>query len=251
MCSLPPCHLNHATRFRVLVPWWTLEETLPIRKVDRWTGRSSCSLWIAGIFWWPCASGHGDRRLLCLWIRSILGSWWLLEWTPMFPFWSAAPPDDDSMQTNRLRDADHLSSSAPGTVGCRTREMFHSEPSLWFPRTAGHPRPAGDPGGCSWCGKRCSNGWVEVNVESLDPPLPWLCWWPDRTPADFATEGQSLPGEPPPVRVTSTSACCWSLSSSRRLAMVGHWDVDGLPGRTLHERTVCPVWWSSEWWVDL
>ena len=62
----------------------------------------------------------------------------------------------------RWRDADPLSSSAPETAGCRTREMLRSGPSLWLPWTAWHPRPAGDPGCCSWCGKRCCDGWVEV-----------------------------------------------------------------------------------------
>ena len=219
-------HLAASTMLlRVLAAWWTLEETLPIRMVDRWTGRSSCSLRIAGTFWWPCASGHGDRHLLCLWIQSIFDSWWLLKWTPVFPFWSVAPPGDDSMQTDWWRDADPLSSLAPGTAGCRTWEMLCSEPSLWLPWTAGHPRPAGDPGSCSWCGMRCYDGWVEVHVGNLDPPLSRLCWWPNRTPEDFATDGQSLPGKPPPVsRQRQPAAGAWVAPEDLR-----RWDTLGRP----------------------
>ena len=77
--------------------------------------------------------------------------------------------------------------------------MLHSGPSLWLPWTAGHPRPAGDPGSYSWCGKQCCDGSVEVAVGNWDPPLPRLCWWPSRSPAGVATGGQSMPGEPPPV----------------------------------------------------
>ena len=67
---------------------------------------SSCLFWNAGTFWQPCASGHGDRHLLCLWRQSILGSWWLLEWTLGSPSWSEAPLGADSTKTNRLQDAD-------------------------------------------------------------------------------------------------------------------------------------------------
>ena len=40
---------------------------------------------------------YGDRHILCLWRRSILGSWWQLERMLEFPFWSAAPPGADSI----------------------------------------------------------------------------------------------------------------------------------------------------------
>ena len=157
-----------------------------------------------------------------------------------------------TIQCRQIDDRTQIpSSSAPETAGCRTREMFRSEPSLWLPWTAGHPRPAGDPGGCSWCGTRCCDGWVEVDVGSLDTSLPWLCWWPDRIPAVHTTEGQSQPGEPPPVsHQRRPTAGAWVIPEDLR-RWDTHWDVDSLPGQTLHERTVCPVWWSSEWWVDL
>ena len=220
--------------------------------VDRWTGRSSCSLWIAGTFWWPCASGHGERRLLCLWIRSILGSWRLLERTPVFPFWSAAPPGDDSMQTDQWRDADPLSSLAPSTAGCRTWDMLRSELPLWFPWTAGHPQPTGDPGGCFWCGMWCCDGWVEVDVGNLDPPLPRLCWGPDSTPADFATDGQSLPGEPPSVSQQHRPAAgTWVAPEDLR-----SWDTLARPRPPLSDyaQKDCVSWvmvlWMAGWLVD-
>ena len=113
----------------------------------------------------------------------------------------------------------------PGTAGCRTREMFCSEPSLWLPWTAGHLRPAGDPGSCSWCGMRCCDGRVEVDVGSLDPPLPRLCWWLDWTPADFSTDGQSLPGEPRPVsRQRRPAAGAWVAPEDLQ-----RWDLLGRP----------------------
>ena len=93
----------------------------------------------------------------------------------------------------------HRSSSTPEKAGCRTREKTHWELSLWLPWTAGHPRPAGDPGSCSWSGTRCCDGWIEVDRENCHPPLPQQCWWPGRCPTGFATGGQSLPGEPLPV----------------------------------------------------
>ena len=92
-----------------------------------------------------------------------------------------------------------LSFSEPGTAGCRTREKSHCWPSLWLPWPAGHPLPAGDPCSCSWPGSWCTDGWAEVVEEKLCPPCPRQCWWLDRSPADFSTVGQSLPGEPPPV----------------------------------------------------
>ena len=113
-----------------------------------------------------------------------------------------------------------------GTFGWRTREMFRSESSLWLPWTAGHPRPFGDPGSCSWCGTRCCDEWVEVNVGSLDPPLPQL-------------------------HHVNVGLLLKSGLLQKTCDGGTHWDIDGLPGRTLHERTACPVWWSSEWWVDL
>ena len=89
----------------------------------------------------------------------------------------------------------------------RTQEMPRSGLSLWFPWTAGYPRPAGDPDGCSWCGTRCCDGWVEVVVGNWDPPPPRQCWWPSRSPASFAT---SLPGKPPHVpRQRRPAAGAW------------------------------------------
>ena len=64
-----------------------------------------------------------------------------------------------------------LSSSAPGTAGCRTREMSCCWLSLWPPWTAGHPRPAGDPGNCSRRGNWYTGGWAEVIVERNAHPF--------------------------------------------------------------------------------
>ena len=185
---------------------------MPILKVDRCSGRSSCSLWITGTFDVPV---HRDMEIGV----SFMSMDTVLSWLLMAArtdtcvsilkcsttrWWFNA---DRSMQT------DAVMSVFFGTFGCRTREMFRSEPSLWLPWTAGHPRPFGDPGGCSWCGTWCCDGWVEVNVGSLDPPLPQLCWWPNRT-------WGAKPASQAPTCVMSTSACCWSLGCSRRLATV-------------------------------
>ena len=116
-------------------------------------------------------------------------------WTPGFPSWSVAPPCAGSAGTNLWLNGDLLSSSAPGTAGCRTQERTCWELFLWLPWTTAHPQPAADPGSCSWCEKWCSDGWVEVDVEKVCPPPPRQCWWPGRSPANFATVGQSLPGE--------------------------------------------------------
>ena len=94
---------------------------------------------------------------------------------------------------------DGLHFSEPGTAGCRTREKSRCWPSLWLPRPAGHPLPAGDPGGCFWPGSWCTDRRAEVVGEKLCPPHPRQCWWLDRRPADFSTVGESLPGKPPPA----------------------------------------------------
>ena len=38
---------------------------------------------------------------------------------------------------------------------------------------------------------------TDALVGELRSPIPRQCWWLDRSPADFSTVGQSLPGEPP------------------------------------------------------
>ena len=85
-------------------------------------------------------------HLLCRRRLSTPGFWWRLWRIPEFPSWSVAPPCASSVWTSRWLDEDLLSSSAPRTAGCRTREMSHWWLSLWLPWTAGHPQPAVDPG---------------------------------------------------------------------------------------------------------
>ena len=108
------------------------------------------------------------------------GFWWRLWRIPGFS--SVAPPCASSAWTNRWLDVALLSPSAPGTAICRTQERTRWELFLWLPWTAGHPGPAGDPGGCSWCGMWCNDGWAEVDEEIRDPPTRQC--------------GQSLPGYP-------------------------------------------------------
>ena len=80
-------------------------------------------------------------------------------------------PCAGSAWTNRWLDVDLLSSSAPGTARCRSPERTRWELVLWLPWTAGHPPPPGDPGGCSWCGTWCTDGWAEVDEELRAHPI--------------------------------------------------------------------------------
>ena len=154
----------------------------------------------------------GDKRLLCRWKLSTPGFWWRLWRIPGFPSWSAAPPCAGSVWTSRWLVEDLLSSSAPGTASCRTREMPRWWLSLWLPWTAGHPRPAGDPGGCSWHGNWCTDGWAEVDVENICPPLDSVG---GRTGPQQTSPlcGKVCQVSPPPTWPPSTLASWGSCSS--------------------------------------
>ena len=61
--------------------------------------------------------------------------------------------------------------------------------ALWLPSSAKHRRLAEDPGGCSWNGNWCFDGWAEVAAGMQCPPRPRQCRWPGSCPADSAQCG--------------------------------------------------------------
>ena len=134
---------------------------LPIQRGDKWIGRLACWPQNADTFLRPYASGHGDKHCECLWRLSTPDFWWWIGRIPAFPC-------GGSKWISWLLDEGLLSFSAPGTVGCRTREKSLCWPSLWPPWPAG---PAGDPGGCSWPRSWCTDGEVKSSKESYAHPI--------------------------------------------------------------------------------
>ena len=217
---------------RVLEAWWTPEVTLPIRMVDRWTGRSSCSLWITGTFWRPCASGHRDRYLLCLWIRSILGSWWMLRLGFHFEVWHhqvtiQCRQIDDGMQTPCLLR--HQKQPAEEPERCFIRDPLYD--SLGQQGIHGLLEIlAAIPGAES----DAVMGQLRSLLEIETHPFLGCVGGP-------AGGGQSLPGEPPPVSCQRRPAAgAWAAPEVLRWSdTLGG---SGPPCRRWHERTTCPEW---------
>ena len=79
-----------------------------------------------------------------------------------------------------------------------TKVSSRWRPARWLPSSASHGLLAEGPDGCSWSGNWCFDGWAEAVAGKQCPPCPRPCRWPGSCPADSASAGQSLPGEPPP-----------------------------------------------------
>ena len=192
-------HLAALTgRRRVAAAWWTPVEKSPVKMEDKWTGTPSCWPRNADTCEQPDASAHEDMHRVYLSIPSTPDFWWLNGRTLASPSWSVALPCGGWEWTGRLQVADLLSSWAPGTTDCRILGTSRWWLALWLPSSARHRRLAEDPVGCSWSGNWCFDGWAEVVAGMQCPPRPRRCWWPGSCPADSASAGQSLPGEPPP-----------------------------------------------------
>ena len=142
--------------------------------------------------------GTWSRHRVCLSIPSTPDFWWLNGRTFASPSWSVELPCGGWEWRDRSQVADLLSSLGPGTTGCSTLGMSRWWPALWLPWAARHRRLAGGPARCFWSGSWCTDGWAEVVAGMQCPPLLQQCWWPGSCPADSASAGQSLLGEPPP-----------------------------------------------------
>ena len=136
---------------------------------------------------------HTFKIILTPWLSHF---WWLIGWTLASPSWSVKLPCVGWEWTGRLQVADLLSSWAPGTTDCRILGTSRRWLALWLPSSARHWRLAEDPVGCSWSGNWCFDGSAEVVAGMQCSPRPRRCRWPDSCPADSASGGQSLPGEP-------------------------------------------------------
>ena len=176
---------------------WLLVNS-PVQTEDKWTGTLSCWPRNADTCGQPDASVHEDRHPVCLSTPSTPDFWWLIGRTLASPSWSAVPPCGGWEWTGRLQVVDLLSSWEPETTDCRIPGTSRWWLALWLPSSARHRRLAEDPVGCSWSGNWCFDGWAEVAAGMQCPPHPRRCWWPGSCPADSASAGQSLPGEPPP-----------------------------------------------------
>ena len=191
-------HLAALAVRRRVAAWWTPVEKSPVQMEDKWTGTPSCWPRNADTCEQPDASAHEDRHHIYLWIPSTPDLWWLNGPTLASPSWSVALPCGGWEWTGRLQVADLLSSWAPGTTDCRILGTSRWWLALWLPSSARHRRLAEDPVGCSWSGNWCFDGWAEVVAGMQCPPCLRRCRWPGSCPADSASAGQSLPGEPPP-----------------------------------------------------
>ena len=191
-------HLAALTvRRRVAAAWWTPVEKSPVQMEDKWTGTPSCWPRNAETCEQPDASAHEDMHHVYLSIPSTPDFWWLNGRTLASPSWSVALPCGGWEWTGRLQVADLLSSWAPGTTDCRILGTSRWWLALWLLSSARHRRLVEDPVGCSWSGNWCFDGWAEVIAGMQCPPRPRQCRWPGSCPADSASAGQSLPGEPP------------------------------------------------------
>ena len=135
---------------------------------------------------------------VCLSTRPTPDFWWLIGRTLASPSWSVEPPYGGWEWTGRSQVADLLSSWVPETTDCRnpgTSRWWHAR---WPPLSARHRRPVEGLVGCTWSGNWCFDGWAEVVAGMQCPHRPRRCRWPGSCPADSASVGQSLPGEPPP-----------------------------------------------------
>ena len=79
-----------------------------------------------------------------------------------------------------------------------TKVSSRWRPARWLPSSASHRLLAEGPDGCSWSGNWCFDGWAEAVAGKQCPPRPRRCRLPGSYPADSASTGQNLPGEPPP-----------------------------------------------------
>ena len=192
-------HLAASTeRRRVSAAWWTPVEKLPVQTEDKWTGTPSCWPWNADTCGQLDALAHEDRHRVCLWTPPTPDFWWLIGRTLASPSWSVEPPCDGWEWTGLSQVADLLSSWVPETTDCRnpgTSRWWHVR---WPPSSTRHLRLAEGLVGCSWSGNWCFDGWAEVVAGMQCPPHPRRCRWPGSCPADSASAGQSLLGEPPP-----------------------------------------------------
>ena len=192
-------HLAALTALRrATAAWWTPGVMSLTRKGGKWTGRLACWPRSVDTCGRPGASEHEGRHRGCLSILSTPDFWWLNGRTFASPSWSVELPCRGLGWRDRSQAADLLSSLGPGTAGCSTQGMSRWWPALWPPSTARHPRLAEGLVGCFWSGSWCTDGWAEVAAEMQCPPCPRQCRWPSSCPADSASAGQSLPGEPPP-----------------------------------------------------
>ena len=175
---------------RAAAAWWTLVEKSLTQRGDKWTGTFAGWPWSVDTCGRPGASEHEGRHRRCLSISSTPDFWCLNGQTLASPSWSVELPCGGWEWRDRLQAADLLSSLGPGTTGCSTLGMSRS--------AARHRRLAGGPDGCFWSGSWCTDGWAEVVAGTHFPPRLRQCRWPGSCPADSASVGQSLPGEPPP-----------------------------------------------------
>ena len=192
-------HLAASTaRLRVSAAWWTPVEKSPVQTEDKWTGTPSCWPRNTDTCGQPDASAHKDRHRVCLSTPSTPDFWWLIGRTLASPSWSVELPCGGWEWTGRSQVVDLLSSWEPETTDCRNPGTSRWWLALWLPSSARHRRLAEGFVGCSWSGNWCFDGWAEVVAGMQCPPRPRRCRWPDSCPADSASAGQSLPGEPPP-----------------------------------------------------
>ena len=173
-------------------------EKSPVQTEDKWTGTPSCWPRNTDTCGQPDASAHEDRHRVCLATPSTPDFWWLIGRTLASPSWSVELPCGSWEWTGRSQVADLLSSWEPETTDCRNPGTSRWWLALWLPSSARHRRLAEGLVGCSWSGNWCFDGWAEVVAGMQCPPRPWRCRWPGSCPADSASAGQSLPGEPPP-----------------------------------------------------
>ena len=155
------------------------------------------------------------------------------------------------MSTNRSVSPGWWRSVLTGKADCwslsKRRRLVH--PLVWF-LLGFHGLPTCQlppPDGVRfWSGSWCTNGWAEVVAGMHCPPHPRQCRWPGSCPADSASAGQSLPGEPPPGtrQRCLVEEAAENLPDILQLSEKGWW---GFPWRRQREREAVSLF-SGSWW---